>query len=202
MSTHRPVWLGAVALGAAIAATACAGRDESVVRAAATPPSESLGIGRRASVQEIAAIDLDVSPAGVGLPAGQGSAVTGTAIYLARCARCHGVKGEGIPPSPPLVGRIPGDGFPFGADPRVARTVGNYWPYATTLYDYIRRAMPIDAPASLAPDDVYGVVAFILAENGIIRRDEIMSATTLPNVRMPARDRFIVDDRREFTEVR
>ena len=199
---RRTAWLGAAALGVAIAATACGGRDESVARAAPTPPSESLGLGRRASVPEIAAVDLDVNPAGAGLPAGQGTAMTGTNVYMERCAICHGVKGEGVPPSPPLVGRIPGDSFPFGTDGRVVRTVGNYWPYATTLYDYIRRAMPIDAPASLEPDEVYGVVAFILAENGIIRRDEIMNATTLPAVRMPARDRFVVDDRRGGPEVR
>ena len=199
---RHTAWLGAAALGAAMAATACAGRDESLARAATMPPSESLGLGRRASVQEIAAIDLDVNPAGVGLPAGQGTAMTGTKVYMARCASCHGVKGEGVPPSPALVGRIPGDGFPFGTDARAVRTVGNYWPYATTLYDYVRRAMPIDAPASLEPDEVYGVVAFILAENGIIRRDEIMNATTLPNVRMPARDRFVADDRRGGREVR
>lgn len=199
---RRTAWLGAAALGVAIGATACTGRDESVVRAATTPPSESLGLGRRASVHEIAAVDLDVNPAGVGLPAGQGTAMTGTNVYMARCASCHGMKGEGVPPSPPLVGRVPGDTFPFGTDGRVVRTVGNYWPYATTLYDYIRRAMPIDAPASLEADEVYGVVAFILAENGIIRRDEIMNATTLPAVRMPARDRFVVDDRRGGPEVR
>lgn len=199
---RHTAWLGAAALGVAIAATACTGRDDSVARAATTPPSESLGLGRRASVHEIAAVDLDVNPAGVGLPAGQGTAMTGTNVYMARCARCHGMKGEGVPPSPPLVGRVPADSFPFGTDARAVRTVGNYWPYATTLYDYIRRAMPIDAPASLAPDDVYGVVAFILAENGIIRRDDIMNATTLPAVRMPARDRFVVDDRRGGPEVR
>ena len=200
--TRHTAWLGAAALGVAMAAAACAGRDESVTRAATTPPAESLGLGRPASVQEIAAIDLDVNPAGAGLPAGQGTAMTGTKVYMARCASCHGVKGEGVSPSPPLVGRVPGDNFPFGADTRAVRTVGNYWPYATTLYDYIRRAMPIDAPGSLESDEVYGVVAFILAENGVIRRDEIMNAATLPNVRMPARDRFVVDDRRGGPEVR
>lgn len=198
---HRSAWLGVAALGAALAA-ACAGRDESSVRAAATPPSESLGLGRPASVQEIAAVDLDVNPAGVGLPAGQGTAVTGTKVYMTRCASCHGVKGEGVPPSPPLVGRIPADSFPFGADVRAVRTVGNYWPYSTTLYDYIRRAMPIDSPGSLEPDEIYGVVAFILAENEIIRRDEVMDATTLPKVKMPSRDRFVGDDRRGGMEVR
>ena len=199
---RRSAWLCVAVLGAALAAAACAGRDESAARPAAMPPSESLGLGRRASVQEIAAVDLDVNPAGVGLPAGQGTAVTGTNVYMTRCASCHGVKGEGVPPSPPLVGRIPGDGFPFGTDVRAVRTVGNYWPYSTTLYDYIRRAMPIDAPGSLEPDEIYGVVAFILAENGIIRRDEMMDATTLPKVQMPSRDRFVRDDRRGGREIR
>lgn len=194
--------LGVAALGAMLAAAACAGRDDRSARASAMPPSESLGLGRPASAEQIAAVDLDVNPAGVGLPPGQGTAVTGTTVYLTRCASCHGMKGEGVPPSPPLVGRVPGDGFPFGADARAVRTVGNYWPYATTLYDYIRRAMPIDSPGSLEPNEIYGVVAFILAENGIIRRDEMMDAATLPKVTMPARDRFVVDDRRGGREVR
>ena len=202
MSIRRSAWLGVAALGAALAAAACAGRDESSARAAATPPSESLGLGRPAGAQEIAAVDLDVNPAGVGLPAGQGTAVTGSPVYMSRCASCHGAKGEGVASIPPLVGRIPNDSFPFGADVRAVKTVGNYWPYATTLYDYIRRAMPIDAPGSLEPDEIYGVVAFILAENGIIRRDDVMDATTLPKVKMPSRDRFVADDRRGGREVR
>ena len=199
---RRHAWLGGAALGVALAAGACKGGDDNSVREGAMPPSASLGLGRPASAQELATVDRDVNPAGVGLPAGQGTAATGTKVYLTRCASCHGVKGEGVPPNPALVGRIPGDSFPFGADVRAVRTVGNYWPYATTLYDYIRRAMPIDSPGSLAPDEIYGVVAFILAENGIIRHEEVMDATTLPNVTMPARNRFVVDDRRGGREVR
>jgi cytochrome c len=80
--------------------------------------------------------------------------------------------------------------------------VGNYWPYATTLYDYIRRAMPFDKPGSLPPDEVYSLVAFILAKNGIVKDDAVIDARTLPAVRMPARDRFVADDRERSTRVR
>jgi cytochrome c len=164
-------------------------------RAADSPPAESLGLGRPATPQEIAAVDLDVGPTGVGLPPGEATATSGTEVYMTKCAGCHGQKGEGIAPSPPVVGRIPGDSFPFGRDGRPVKTVGNYWPYATTLFDYTRRAMPITEPGTLEPEEVYGVVAWILAENGIIGRDEPMNAETLPKVRMPARDRFVRDDR-------
>jgi cytochrome c len=184
-----------------LAAIACNGdRSSSGGSSAALPSPESLGLGRPASAEMIAALDLDVNPAGVGLPPGSATAVSGALVYAAQCARCHGAKGEGgIPPNPALVGRIPGDSFPFGSDPKVVKTVGNYWPYATTLYDYIRRTMPIDAPGSLTPEQVYSVVAVILADNGIIERTAVIDATTLPKVRMPSRDRFVPDDRKGTT---
>jgi cytochrome c len=93
------------------------------------------------------------------------------------------------------VGREPEEGFPFGRQLRYVRTVGNYWPYATTLYDYIRRAMPLTAPGSLTPDEIYGVVAWLLVENRIVPPDAVIDAGTLPQVRMPAHDRFVNDDR-------
>jgi cytochrome c len=102
--------------------------------------------------------------------------------------------GEGLATNPRLVGAEPRD-FSFALDPKIPRTIGNYWPYATTLYDYINRAMPFNAPGSLPPDDVYGLVAFLLAENGVIGRRETMDATSLPKVHMPARGRFVQDDR-------
>ena len=193
--------LGSLALVAF--AAACAGSGESAVLPAADPAGDSLGLGHPASAQQIAALDLDVNPAGVGLPPGQATAASGTQTYMARCSSCHGVKGEGVPPrGTPLVGRIPGDSFPFARDARAVKTVGNYWPYATTLFDYIRRAMPIDAPGTLTPDEIYGVVAWVLAENAIIGRDDVMNASTLPQVRMPSRDRFVRDDRRGGREVK
>ena len=109
---------------------------------------------------------------------------------------CHGPTGtEG--PFDRLVGREPRDGFPFGRSPRfrAMRTVGNYWPYATTLFDYIRRAMPQNDPGSLTPDQTYAVIAWILYRNEIVGPDAVMDAVSLPRVRMPARGRFVRDDR-------
>src|SRR6185436_9619068 len=100
-----------------------------------------------------------------------------------------------VPPGPKIDGRDPREGFPFGRDLKHVRTVGNYWPYSTTLYDYVRRAMPISAPGTLKPDEVYAVVAWILAENEIIAKDAVMDAKSLPAVKMPAFGRFVADDR-------
>jgi cytochrome c len=163
------------------------------VQAAAAHPAR-FDVGRLATPQEIAAIDLDVNPRGEGLPAGQGTAREGAAVYAAKCASCHGPKGEGMPPNPKLVGRAPAD-FSFASDPTQVKTVGNYWPYATTLFDYTRRAMPQNAIGSLTADETYAVIAWVLAENGIIAGTDVMDANTLPRVRMPARDRFVRDDR-------
>jgi cytochrome c len=123
-------------------------------------------------------------------------------VFAARCAICHGAHGEGIAPNPPLVGRDPKDGFPFGKDPKLVKTVGNYWPYSTTIFDYVRRAMPQVAPGALSPDELYGVVAFILAENEIIPKDAVVDAKTLPAVKMPARGRFVIDDRKGGPEIK
>jgi len=113
--------------------------------------------GRTATPEDIAALDLDVGPDGAGLPAGGASVREGLEVYAARCASCHGVDGTGGPYDQ-LAGRLPDDAFPFGTDPTVRSTVGNYWPYATTLYDYIRKAMPFDTPGSLTSHEVYGSV--------------------------------------------
>jgi mono/diheme cytochrome c family protein len=154
------------------------------------------GVGRPATRAEIAAWDIDVNPAGAGLPAGRGTAADGARVFAAKCAVCHGANGEGLATGPALVGREPREGFPFGQSLKYTRTVGNYWPYATTLYDYINRAMPATAPGSLTADEIYGVVAWILSRNEIIDSTAVMDAASLPRVRMPARDRFVPDDRR------
>lgn len=176
----------------------CGGREQ------AAPPSNApprFGFGRAATAAEIAAWDSDVRPDGTGLPLGSGTALQGAPLYQRRCAMCHGPTGtEG--PYDRLVGREPRQGFPFGRDPRLVRTIGNYWPYATTLYDYIHRAMPLNAPGSLPPDEIYGLVAFLLWRNEIIADTAVMNATTLPRVVMPARDRFVRDNRRGGREVR
>ena len=92
-------------------------------------------------------------------------------------------------------GRDPRAGFSFGADYHLAKTIGNYWPYSTTVYDYIRRAMPLTAPGSLQPNEIYSVIAYLLAENQIIDKRTVVDARSLPRIRMPARDRFVPDDR-------
>jgi cytochrome c len=155
----------------------------------------SFGLGRRPTAAEIRAWDIDVNPTGATLPKGRGTWAEGQRLYGEKCAACHGAKGEGMPPQyPMLVGAEPRD-FSFADDFRKTKTIGNYWPYATTLYDYVNRAMPLTAPGSLAPDEVYALVAYLLAENGVIGKDATMDARTLPAVKMPGAGRFVPDDR-------
>ena len=167
------------------------------------------GFGQPAIRAEIEAWDIDVMPDGTGLPPGEGTAETGATVYARQCASCHGPEGEGGS-GEALVGVIPGGGAPFGTtyeDWRGDRndvpfTVGNYWPYATTLFDYINRAMPSSAPGSLNTDQVYGLVAWLLVKNEIIPEDSVMNAETLPKVAMPARDLFVPDNRHGGPEVK
>jgi mono/diheme cytochrome c family protein len=181
-------------------AAQAAGQDAGGGAAESMP--ESFGFGRAATPEEIAAWDIDVMPDGTGLPDGEGTAASGAPIYARQCAVCHGQAGEGGV-ADRLVGYEPESTPPFGPryeawrgdGPDVPYSVGNYWPYATTLYDYIHRAMPTNAPGTLEPDQVYGLVAWILAENGIIAADAVMNATTLPAVEMPARDIFVPQER-------
>ena len=154
-----------------------------------------LGIGRAATADEIKKLDIDVMPDGRGLPAGRGSAADGATIYAAKCRSCHGANGVGGT-SDRLVGRESGPNFNFATDPKLIKTVGNYWPYATTLYDYTYRAMPFMQPGTLTPDETYALVAYILALNKIVPEDAVMDQTSLPKVVMPARDRFVVDNRK------
>jgi cytochrome c len=168
--------------------------NRGVVQSEAALPT-TLSLGATPTEAEIAAMDIDVNTKGEGLPAGRGTHEEGIAVYQTHCASCHGVGGlGGIAPNPALVGREPRD-FSFATKPGQTKTVGNYWPHATTLYDYIRRAMPQTAPGSLSASDTYAVIAYILAENEIIAKDAVMDAKTLPAVVMPARDRFVRDNR-------
>jgi S-disulfanyl-L-cysteine oxidoreductase SoxD len=147
--------------------------------------------GGPATAEETERRNLTVFPSGVGLPPGRGNAIQGLKIYELRCVRCHHQRGEGKQGEyPPLVG---GKGSLGTKTPK--KTVGSYWPYATTLWDHINRAMPFNQPRSLPPNDVYAVTAYILFLNGIIGETEDMSQTSLPAVRMPNRDGFIVDPR-------
>ena len=152
-------------------------------------------LGRAPSAAEIAALDIDVNPAGAGLPEGQGTAATGATTYALKCVACHGPSGEGIDKSPRLIGTVPPPGFAFAGDASAPKTIGNYWPFATTLYDYIHRAMPITAPGSLTPDETYGLVAFLLERNGIVPATMVIDAKSLPRVVMPARRYFVRDNR-------
>jgi len=150
------------------------------------------GFGTTAGEQEIAAVDIDAMPDGRGLPPGSGTYVQGAEVYAVQCAACHGEQLEGIPNlgGDKLIG---GRGSLASGSP--IKTIESYWPYATTVFDYVKRAMPFPAPGSLSDDEVYAVSAFILAEAGIIGRDQVMNATTLPEVLMPNRDGFVPDPR-------
>ena len=159
---------------------------------------EFFNFGTTATIEEIKAWDLDVSPDGTGLPEGTGTVEEGEILYTSKCLFCHGVNGEGGI-NERLVSRA-GEEFP---DEDVAcgfecRTIGNYWPYATTLYDYILRSMPMNAPGSLTNDEVYSISAYLLYLNRIISEDTQLNAENLKNIVMPARDKFINDDRLNF----
>lgn len=163
------------------------------------------GLGTAATPAEVAALNTDVSPSGAGLPAGIGNATDGAALYQAQCASCHGANGEGAagnPPGPALVGREPREGFGFGNDPNLVRTVGNYWPEATTLFDYIKRTMPLTAPGSLSDNQVYSLTAHLLVANEILPAGATLDSATLMAVKMPAKGRFVPDDRRGGSVVR
>ena len=146
---------------------------------------ERYGIGRAATSQEIAGWDIDVAPDGAGLPPGQGGVRQGEAIFAEKCSACHGAHGEGKPMDQ-LVG---GFGTVFDAKPQ--KTIGSFWPFATTLFDFVRRAMPLDAPQSLTPDQVYAVSAYLLYLNRLIPEDAILDAASLPKIKMPNRDNFV-----------
>lgn len=151
--------------------------------------SDRVHLGQVATPEEIQAWDIDVGPDGKGLPAGRGTVEEGARVYAGRCAGCHGVTGvEG--PNPKLVG-----GQGTLASLRPVKTVGSYWPYATTLFDYIYRAMPFVAPQSLTPDQVYAVTAWILFQNGLLDRSVVLDRETLPKVRMLHRTGFVPDPR-------
>jgi cytochrome c len=152
-------------------------------------PGPFSGIGRPATEEEMRAWNIDVSPTGEGLPPGRGTAKQGAQIFAAKCAACHGLTGtEG--PKDRLVG-----GHNSLRTPKPVRTIGSYWPYATTLYDYIHRAMPFNAPQSLSPDETYSVIAWLLFQNHIIAEDAVIDAQTLPKVQMPNRNGFVPDPR-------
>ncbi|SMG53355.1 c-type cytochrome [Paraburkholderia susongensis] len=183
-SRHGFVRVALVPLLALTALAACSSIAPDVQSVAA-----GHGIGTPLGERELAAWNIDVAPDGQGLPAGSGDVATGARLFAAKCAMCHGALGEGGL-GDPLVG---GRGTLASAKPK--RTVGSYWPYATTLFDYIRRAMPYNAPESLSADDVYALSAFLLNQNGIVPAETRLDAASLPLVVMPNRNGFVADPR-------
>ena len=156
----------------------------------ATAQPLAAGIGRAPTPDEVAALDISVAPDGTGLPRGHGSPREGELLYRSTCAPCHGARGEGRAEFPALAGGV---GSLASAQPVL--TVGSYWPYATTVWDYIHRAMPYDSPGALTSDEVYAVTAYILHLNGLVAETDVLTETTLPRVVMPNRDGFIADPR-------
>jgi len=149
--------------------------------------AQSPNLGKPISPADLAAWDISIPPDGAGLPGGSGTVKQGEATFIAKCQACHNEKGAGQP-NDRLVG---GQGTLAGDKPAI-KTVGSYWPYATTLFDYVRRAMPYNNSKSLTNDELYGVVAYLLNLNGVIAESETINAETLPKVRMPNRDGFVV----------
>jgi cytochrome c len=173
----------AAALGVGVALNAFAGEYDG--------PYE---FGAAATAADIASVDIDAMPDGRGLPAGQGTPEQGKTVYMEKCVACHGqdlggVKGTG---GAALIG-----GRDTLASGKPKKTVESYWPYSTIVFDYVKRAMPFNAPGSLSDDEIYAVTAFILAEANIIQQGDGMDASTLPQVRMPNRDGFVADPRPE-----
>ena len=168
------------ALLVAVAASLLAGGV--AVAAQVAPPR----LGRVATPDEIAKTDISIAPDGKGLPPGSGSVAQGAMVYAQKCVSCHGENGAGTPSGDRLAG-----GLGSLATPNPVKTVNSFWPYATTVFDYIRRAMPINAPQSLTNDEVYAVTAYILSLDNVVPMNATLDAQSLPRVQMPNKDGFI-----------
>lgn len=190
MSTHKVARVTALAAGVAfvvltLAACGESSRDETAA-SAFQDVAEGPNLGMEATHADIATWDIAIGPDGTGLPPGGATAKQGAEIYRDKCSYCHGAQGEGKPAD-----QLAGGGGTLAGDAPV-KTVGSYWPYATTLFDYIRRAMPLNEPQSLTNEEVYAVSAHILHLNGLIGPDELLDAQSLPMVKMPNRDNFFI----------
>ena len=155
--------------------------------------SPRYGVGRTPTSDEIRQWDISVAPDGTGLPPGSGTAAAAKEIYTNRCAKCHGSEGQGRD-SVPLAG-----GQGTLASPKPLKTVGSYWPYATTIWDYINRAMPFDRPGTLTHDQVYSLTAYLLFRNGIISETTVVDAASLSKIQMPNRRGFVPGPRPDVT---
>ena len=171
MSTHERAALGLTLALALCIGTACAAGPD---------------LGKPVTLAEIAAWDISVMPDGNGLPPGAGTAVQGTPIFAQKCAACHGANGTGG-----ISSSLTAKG-PITSINAAEKNIANFWPYSTTVFDFIRRTMPWQQPRSLTNDEVYALTAYVLALNKLVGDSEVIDATTLPKVRMPNRDGFIV----------
>jgi S-disulfanyl-L-cysteine oxidoreductase SoxD len=151
--------------------------------------AQTIGLGQPVSEADIKAWDIAIMPDGTGLPSGSGTSAQGARVYAEKCVACHAEngKGGGAPGAGPLAGGAP---LTNGID--TPKTIGNFYGYSTTVFDYIRRAMPFNQPLSLTDDEVYALTAYILALNKIIGENDVIDAKTLPQVKMPNRDNFII----------
>lgn len=194
---------------ASVTAVAVVSASLSLMTAAAAQDKSDqmqFGFGKMPTEDELSHF-LSVQPDGAGLPSGEGTYTEGRRLYAAQCAACHGMDLQGMsdgmemPPEMAVMGTdrlIGGRGSLTLANP--VFTVESHWPYATTLWDYLKRTMPLMAPGSLSDDEVYGLVAYILGEADIVPKDQVMDANSVPAVAMPNRDGFVADPRPETNQ--
>jgi S-disulfanyl-L-cysteine oxidoreductase SoxD len=149
--------------------------------------AETPNLGKPIDEAAVAAWDISILPDGTGLPKGSGTPAQGAVIYAEKCASCHGDNGKGGGAAAALVSDREIAGISAAQ-----KTIRNFWPYSTTIFDFIRRAMPFQMPRSLTDDEVYALTAYILAENKLIGANDMINAQTLPQVKMPNRDNFII----------
>ena len=166
--------------------------SEAVAPQAHAAEAGGFGLGREATPEEVAAWDIDVRPDGLGLPEGSGDVFTGEEVFAEKCATCHGDFGEAVGRWPVLAG---GSGTLSSADP--VKTVGSYWPYLSTAWDYVHRAMPFGEAQSLTDDEVYSIVAYILYVNDLVDDEFELSKENFAEVRLPNEEHFFMDDRDE-----
>jgi mono/diheme cytochrome c family protein len=184
-------WVSAALIGAGLLGLTSAGVSAAPKAGKRVEAPKHLGIGRPAKPNEIAGWDIDIRPDGLGLPAGKGTVKQGEAIYMQQCAACHGEFGESAGRWPILSG---GDGTLASDDP--VKSIGSFWPYASTVMDYIRRAMPFGNAQALSNNELYAVTAYVLYLNDIVKDENFeLNATTFKTIKLPNQPNFRNDDR-------